>query len=115
MNEHTLVRGIGWLSIGVGLSLVLAPERTVSGFGMGQRKWLGRFLGAKDLVIGAGILRSEDAKPWLLARALSDAQDAALLIAGISTGVFPPRKAAFGLTVATSLSAASLILAKRLA
>jgi len=83
MDEHGLARGIGWLSIAVGLVLVLAPERGTSGFGMGERKRLGFFLGAKDLVIGAGLLHSADARPWLLARAASDTQDAALLADGV--------------------------------
>lgn len=114
MDEHRLARGIGWLSVGVGLSFMLAPETTAVGFGMGRRKRLGLFLGAKDLAIGAGLLRSPDPKPWLLARSLSDAQDAALLLAGIASGAFPRRKAAFGLAVATGLCAASYALARRL-
>jgi hypothetical protein len=113
VNEHALARGIGLLSLGVGLSLVLAPERTVSGFGMGERRRLGLFLGAKDLVIGSGLLHSRNPRPWLLARAASDAQDATLLLAGIAFGDFPRGKALFGLAVATGLCAASLALARR--
>lgn len=115
MDDHTLARGIGWFSVAVGAALVVAPERTVSGFGMGERPRLGRFLGARDLVIGAGILtRRNDPAPWLLARALSDAQDTAILIGGIATGAFPREKALFGLTVAMSGCVASLALARRL-
>jgi hypothetical protein len=114
VDEHRLARGIGWLSIGVGFLLVLAPERGTGGFGMGERKRLGLFLGAKDLVIGAGLLRSGNVRPWLLARALSDAQDAALLVGGIASGAFPRRKASLGLAVATGLCASSLALARRL-
>lgn len=50
MNEYTLARGIGWLSVAVGTALVVAPKAAVSGFGMGERPRLGRFLGVKDLV-----------------------------------------------------------------
>lgn len=114
MDEHTLTRGIGWLSLGVGLSFMLAPETTAASFGMGRRRRLGRFLGAKDLAIGAGLLRGADPKPWLLARSVSDAQDAVLLLAGIASDAFPRRRAAFGLAVATSLCAASYALARRL-
>jgi hypothetical protein len=81
---------------------------------MGERKRFGWFLGAKDLVIGAGLLRSENVRPWLTTSALSDAQDAALLVGGIASGTFPRGKAAFGLAVATGLCASSLALARRL-
>lgn len=115
MNEHTLARSIGWLSVTVGAALFVTPKKAVSGFGMGERPRLGRFLGVKDLVIGVGILTNrEKPAPWLLARALSDAQDAAILIGGIATGAFPRGKALFGLTVATTLCATSLALARRL-
>lgn len=114
MNDRKLSRGIGWLSVGVGTMLILAPARGVEGFGMGRRPNLGFFLGAKDFVIGFGLLRSEDPKPWLLARAASDAQDAALLVGGMASGAFPRGRAAFGLAVATSLCAASFALARRM-
>lgn len=115
MRDLTLARGIGWLSVAVGAALVVAPRRMVSGFGMGERPRLGRFLGVRDMVIGAGILsRRADPAPWLLARALSDAQDAAILIGGIVTGAFPRGKALFGLVVASGVCAASLALARRL-
>ncbi len=115
MNEYTLARGIGWLSVAVGTALVVAPKAAVSGFGMGERPRLGRFLGVKDLVIGFGILANrEEPAPWLLARALSDAQDAGILIGGIATSAFPRDKALFGLTLAISLGVTSLALARRL-
>lgn len=115
MDNRTLARGIGWLSVAVGTALVVAPSKAVSGFGMGERPRLGRFLGAKDLVIGFGILANrEEPAPWLLARALSDAQDAGILIGGIATSAFPRGPALFGLTVATSLGVTSLTLARRL-
>ena len=81
---------------------------------MGERPNLGRFLGLRDLVLGAGLLRGRDSRPWLQARAISDAGDAALLIGGAASGVFPRGQAMVGLTVATTLSVASFALARRL-
>ena len=114
MNEHKLAHGIGWVSIGVGPALVVAPTRMTKGFGMGERSNLGRFLGIRDLVLGAGLLRSENRAPWLHARAISDAGDAALLIGGAASGAFPRGQAMVGLTVATTFSVLSFVLARRL-
>ena len=114
MDEHKLARGIGWVSIGVGLALVAAPARTVRRFGMGERPNLGRSLGVRDLVLGAGLLRSENLSRWLRARAISDAADAALLIGGAASGAFPRGQAMVGLTVATSFSVLSFALARRI-
>ncbi len=114
MNGRALARAIGWGSLVVGVSAELAPSRTAGAFGMGERGRLARLIGAKDLAIAAGLLGSENPRPWLLARAASDAQDAAILLAGLASGAFPRGRAAFGLAVVAGNCAASLALARRL-
>ena len=115
MDEHMLTRGIGWVSIGVGLALVTAPKLTVKAFGMGERPRLGRFLGVRDLIVGAGLLSGqENLGPWLRARAISDAGDATLLLAGAVSGVFPRGRAMFGFVVASVFSVFGFTLARRL-
>ncbi len=115
VDEHKLARGIGWLSVGVGLTLVAAPKLTVRAFGMGNRPNLGRFLGVRDLVVGAGLLsQSENLAPWLQARAISDAVDATLFLAGAASGAFPRGRAMFGFAVASAFSVFSFALARRL-
>ncbi len=114
MNEYELARGVGLVSLGFGLALVVAPARTVKSFGMGERPNLGRFLGVRDLILAAGLLRSENLAPWLRARAVSDAADAALLAGGAIFGVFPRGRAMFGVAVAASFSAFGFVLAWRL-
>jgi hypothetical protein len=102
------------VSLGVGLALIVAPARTAKSFGMGERPILGRFLGVRDLVLAAGLLRSENPAPWLRARAISDATDAALLAGGAASGAFPLSRATFGFAVAASFSAFGFALAQRL-
>ena len=115
MNERKLARGIGWLSVGVGLTLVAAPKLTIRALGMGERPNLGRFLGVRDLLIGVGLLsRRENLAPWLRARALSDAVDATLFLAGAASGAFPRGRAMFGFAVASTFSASVFALARRL-
>jgi hypothetical protein len=115
VDEHMLTRSIGWVSIGVGLALVAAPKLTVRAFGMGERPRLGRFLGVRDLLVGAGLLsRRDNLASWLRARAVSDAGDATLLLAGAVSGVFPRGRAMFGFVVASAFSVFGFTLARRL-
>ncbi|MCA1715817.1 MAG: hypothetical protein LC781_02815 [Actinobacteria bacterium] len=93
------------MSLGVGLALLAAPARTTESFGMGERPNLGRFLGMRGLILAAGLLRSENPTPWLRARAISDAADAALLADGAASGAFPRSQAMFGFVVAAGFSA----------
>ena len=114
MNERKLVRGIGFVSLGVGLALVAAPGRTAKSFGMGKRPALGRLLGVRDLILAAGLLRGENPASWLQARAISDAADATLLAGGAAFGAFPRGRAMFGVVVAAGFSALGFVLARRL-
>ncbi len=114
MDKHKLARGIGWLSVAVGLQLVVAPRSGTRGFGMGDRPTLGRIMGVRDLVVGAGLLRGEDTRTWLLARGINDAVDAAIILGGAASGTFPRDRAPVGIAIATSLSVVSLLLARRL-
>ena len=61
MDEHGLARILGWVSIGVGLSAIAVPVPLMRAFGIGARPKLGRFLGVRDLVLGAGILWGQNA------------------------------------------------------
>jgi hypothetical protein len=114
MDEYKLVRIVGLVSLGVGLALVAAPVRTIESFGMGERKKLGRFLGVRDLILAAGLLRSGNPAPWLRARAISDAADAALFAGGAALGASPRGRSMLGVAVAASFSAFGFALARRL-
>jgi hypothetical protein len=71
MDEHGLTRALGWVSVGVGLAPLAAPIPVMNVFGIGERPNIGRFLGARDIVLGAGLLRGEDKAAWARARAPS--------------------------------------------
>ena len=88
MDEHGLTRALGWVSVGVGLAALAAPVPVMNVFGIGERPKIGRFLGARDIVLGAGLLRGEDKAAWARARGVSDALDAALIVGGAATGAF---------------------------
>jgi hypothetical protein len=114
MDEYKLTRAVGLVSLGVGLALLAAPARTIESFGMGEHKELGRFLGVRDLILAAGLLWGENPAPWLQARAVSDAADAALLAGGAAFGAFPRGRSMLGFAVAVGFSTFGFILARRL-
>lgn len=114
MDEHDLARILGWVSIGVGLSIIAAPVPLMRAFGMGDRPKLGRFLGVRDLVLGAGILWGQNTRAWVRARGVADTLDGALIIGGAATGAFRRERAAIGFAAAAGFSALNYWLARRL-
>src|SRR4028118_980316 len=104
MDEHGLARAVGWVSLGLGLALVASPARTVKRLGMGERPNLGRLLGVRDLVLGAGLLRGGSEATYLGARGVADALDAALILGGLSLGAFPKSSAPVGPASARGVS-----------
>lgn len=83
-----IARAIGWSSIGFTVASVVAPRALARAMGHPERPGLVRALGARDLVIGAGLAMAADPLPWLRARLASDAGDAVLYAAGAATGRF---------------------------
>ena len=114
MDEHGLARIVGWVSIGVGLSAIAAPVPLMRAFGMGDRPKLAHFLGVRDLVLGVGILRGQNAGAWVRARGVADALDGVLILGGAATGAFRRDRAPIGLAAAAGFSALSFWLAQRL-
>jgi hypothetical protein len=115
MDDHRLAQILGWVTIGAGISLCAAPAPLMNAFGMGERPNLARFLGARDLVIGAGLLlQGHKRAAWVRARGIADALDGVLILGGAATGVFRRDRAPIGLAAAAGSSALSLWLARRL-
>ena len=114
MDEHRLARGLGWVSLGVGLAAIAAPVPLMKSLGLGDRPNLGRFLGVRDIVLGAGILRGQNTTSWLQARGIADALDVALIIGGTATGAFRRDRAPISLASGAGFGALSFWLARRL-
>ncbi len=112
---HKLATGVGWISLGMGLFLTLAPYKSAAFLGWGDRTRLARIIGLSDLVIGPGLLLDRDRRyRWMQARALLSAA-ITLSYAWVLTSSPQQRNRASGmLTLMTSVTATDHLLSRRL-
>lgn len=79
MTERKLARGLGWFSIGLGLTQVLAPEWLGRKTGLGERTGLMRLLGTREIGTGVLILSQKQPAAGMWARVVGDVMDLAVL------------------------------------
>jgi uncharacterized membrane protein len=75
------VQFLGWFSLGLGLTQVLAPRSLSRFIGAPEdgNHALMRALGVREIAAGVGILTQPDPTPWVRARVAGDLMDLALL------------------------------------
>lgn len=78
-----LARGLGWFSIGLGLTEVACGGAIARWLGMPRSAPVIRAYGVRELLQGAGILGSRDPTPWISARVAGDALDIATVLPGL--------------------------------
>ena len=81
-SERRLAQGLGWFSIGLGLSQVLAPRGFARFIGVRddtENCALLRLVGLRELACGVGILSHRRPAGWAWARVAGDTMDIALL------------------------------------
>lgn len=97
-SPEQIARGLGWLSIGVGVAQIFVP-RTISRLvGVPIPPALMVLCGVRELACGIGILRQDEPRPWLGVRIAGDALD----LAGIAAGVLIPGADRRRIAVATA-------------
>lgn len=82
---QTSGRALGWFSLGLGAAQVLAPhavQRLAGVRGGGPSDGLVRFVGARELAAGVGVLSQRKPAVWLWSRVAGDAMD--LLLLGVA-------------------------------
>ena len=97
-NAHSMARGLGWFSIGLGLAEVLAPRSLTRGLGMEGHEQLMQAYGVREIATGIGILSSDQPAPWIWGRVGGDALDIATLATGLKGK--NPRKENLGIALA---------------
>lgn len=76
-------RALGMLSVGLGLGGLLMPRMLGHVIGMPGHEGLLRFIGARELSSGAGLLTQRNTMPWLWSRVGGDVMDLAVLGIGL--------------------------------
>ncbi|HYG85348.1 MAG TPA: cyclase dehydrase [Azospirillum sp.] len=79
----TLARGLGWFSIGLGLTEVVAGRSLGRWLGMEGYSSLIRAYGVREIGTGIGLLALGDPKPWIWGRVAGDALDLGTLSMGL--------------------------------
>src|SRR4051812_3972169 len=77
--QQKLAVGLGWFSIALGLTEVMAPRQLGKFFGVRQHEDVIRLCGFREIAAGVGLLGDSRKAPWLWARVAGDAVDLALL------------------------------------
>jgi hypothetical protein len=79
-NARALARGLGWVSLALGVAEVVAPRTLARSLGMRGQEELVRVYGLRELATGIGILSARrNPAPWIWARVGGDALDIATL------------------------------------
>lgn len=86
MNASTFSRGLGWFSIGLGLTELLAPRKLSQAIGVSENHdTLIRCLGAREISSGFGLLARPKPTTWMWSRVAGDIMDLSLLGAAVSS------------------------------
>ena len=100
-----LARALGWFSIALGLTELLAARRMASALGMEGKETLVRAYGAREMAAGVMSL-SMSPRPGIASRVLGDVLDAATLLGARSAD--NPRRKNVDLALAAVIGAAIL-------
>ena len=84
ISVQTVAEGLGWFSIGLGLTELLAPRMLARTLGMESHTGLIQAYGAREIVTGIGILSQADPTPWIWGRVGGDVLDLATLTMGLT-------------------------------
>jgi len=81
-DSSGLTRFLGWFSIGLGVSEILAPGVIARIAGTGKRKNVIRSYGVREVAAGVGILTNPRPTKWLWARVAGDVVDLTSIVRG---------------------------------
>lgn len=79
MNEERVAHGLGWFSIGLGLTEVVAGRSLGRWLGMEERTGLLRAFGLREIATGVAILSQARPTAWVWGRVVGDVMDLAAL------------------------------------
>lgn len=97
---------IGWVSLGMGVAELLAPDAVEDFLGVEGRRTLVQACGLRDIGMGIGILTDRRPAAWMWARVAADVLDLAALATALSPG--NPRRRNVLLTLGAAMGGFAL-------
>jgi hypothetical protein len=76
-----VARGLGWFSLGLGITEIVAGKQLGRALGMEGRAWLLRIYRLREIAAGVGIFSKKHPAPWVWARVAGDVLDIATVAA----------------------------------
>jgi uncharacterized membrane protein len=116
-SEARLAKGLGWFSIGLGLSQIIAPRALINFIGVknnAKNVSVMRLFGVRELATGVGILSWPKPVGWLWGRVSGDLIDIALLVRALNSNNSTRNRVAFALANVLGVTALDLLASVRL-
>ncbi len=116
-QDGRLSRGLGWLSIGIGLAEVAAPDRVARMIGVPDddtnRRTL-RAFGLREIANGVGILARPGEAGWMWGRVGGDVMDLAFLAGNLRSEEARPTRIAAAAAAVAGIAALDVLCSQRL-
>ena len=113
MKTRTIADGLGWFSIALGITEVVAAEPLARALGV-KSPGLIRAFGVRELAAGIGILAQARKGPWVWARVAGDALDLGVLGYALRPSNGKRGNAAIALAAVAPVVALDLLCGKRM-
>jgi hypothetical protein len=113
LTDIALARGVGLLSIGLGLIDTFGRRSVARKTGLPNEPLIALY-GIREIVCGIGLVAAHDPMPWVWARVGGDALDLGTLATGVSAHNSERKGALVGLLMVAALTAVDVALAGRL-
>lgn len=114
MDNIRIAKGLGWFSLGLGLTQLLAPLRLSRLIGVGDRRRVMRAMGAREVLHGLAILAPRSPRPGIWSRVAGDALDTGLLVSTLSDTRTSKGRVAGALAMVLPIGVLDFLIARRL-
>jgi uncharacterized membrane protein len=111
-DRETLNRSLGWFSIGLGVTQLLAPKALGRAIGVGDQSTIMRLCGMREIASGVGLLSGKAPAAFSTSRVIGDVMDLALLGASLRSPQANPSRIAAAATAVASVAAVDMYASK---
>jgi len=113
-SHDRLARGLGYFSIALGLTELMAPRALCRAVGLDGHDRLVQAYGVREVATGIAILMSHDATPWIWGRVAGDGADIATVLAASRSDAGRRGNPALALAALVGVTAVDVLCARGL-